>query len=180
MHILITFDYKTHYQVQAMERKIKHKLRPQNAFGLAKDLDVPASCPREELHQFLIGVYGEYILPSSVYRFNQVLRAPELYLSPTRPLVSDQMLRGVWTRLRDRLSSLDSDSSILHVTPAYAAHFIDMYVDKHTGKHLTGDRIRVLLLTLPFLLRDLIAPEVERDCYTCSLCIHKSIHMNHI
>ena len=64
MHILITFDYKTHYQVQAMERKIKHKLRPQNAFGLAKDLDVPASCPREELHQFLIGVYGEYILPS--------------------------------------------------------------------------------------------------------------------
>lgn len=177
MHILITFDYKTHYQVQAMERKIKHKLRPQNAFGLAKDLDVPASCPREELHQFLIGVYGEYILPSSVYRFNQVLRAPELYLSPTRPLVSDQMLRGVWTRLRDRLSSLDSDSSMLQVTPAYAAHFIDMYVDKHTGKHLTGDRIRVLLLTLPFLLRDLIAPEVERVCNTFSVCIHTCIHI---
>ena len=28
--------------------------------------------------------------------------------------MSDQMLRGVWTRLRDRLSSLDSDSSMLH------------------------------------------------------------------
>ena len=28
------------------------------------------------------------------------------------------------------------------------------------GKHLTGDRVRILLLTLPFVLRDLIAPEV--------------------
>ena len=43
---------------------------------------------------------------------------------------------------------------------AYATHFTDMYVDKHTGKHMTGDRVRILLLTLPFLLRDLIAPEV--------------------
>ena len=149
-----------------MERRIKHKLRPQNAFGMAKDLDLPASCPREELHQFLIGVYGEYVLPASVYRFTQVLRAPELYLSPTKPVVSDEMLRGVWMRLRDRLISLDTHSSMVQVTPVYAAHFIDMYVDKHTGKHLTGDRIRILLLTLPFLLRDLIAPEVECDSYT--------------
>ena len=28
-------------------------------------------------------------------------------------------------------------------------------------KHLTGDRIRILLPTLPFVLRDLIAPEVN-------------------
>ena len=149
-----------------MERRIKHKLRPQNAFGMAKDLDLPASCPREELHQFLIGAYGEYVLPASVYRFTQVLRAPELYLSPKKPVVSDEMLRGVWMRLRDRLISLDTHSSMVQVTPSYAAHFIDMYVDKHTGKHLTGDRIRILLLTLPFLLRDLIAPEVECDSYT--------------
>ena len=33
-------------------------------------------------------------------------------------------------------------------------------IDKHTGKHLTGDRVQILLLTLPFLLGDLIAPEV--------------------
>ena len=55
---------------------------------------------------------------------------------------------------------------MVQVTPVYAAHFIDMYVDKHTGKHSTGDRIRILLLTLPFLLRDLIAPEVECDSDT--------------
>ena len=53
---------------------------------------------------------------------------------------------------------------MVEVTTAYATHFIDTYVDKHTGKHLTGDRMRILLLTLPFLLRDLIAPEVLLIC----------------
>ena len=57
---------------------------------------------------------------------------------------------------------------MVEVTPAYETHFIDMYVDKHTGKHLTGDRVRILLLTLPFLPQDLIAPEV------CKICTLKS------
>jgi hypothetical protein len=79
----------------------------------------------------------------------------------TQNLVSNEMLAGVWARLRDRLSSVDSSDSMVHVTQDYAAHFYDMYIDKHTGKHLTGDRVRILLLLLPFLLRDLIAPEVS-------------------
>ena len=136
------------------EREIKHKLRRHN-------LDLPASHPRKERHQFLIGLYGEYVLPSSLYTYTQVLRVPELYKSQDCPLVTDAMLRRVWTRLRDRLSSLDSSTSMVEVTTACATHFIDMYVDKHTGKHMTGDRVRILLLTLPFLLRDLIAPEVQ-------------------
>ena len=49
---------------------------------------------------------------------------------------------------------------MVEVTTAYSTHFIDMYVDKHTGQHVTDDRVRILLPTLPFLLRDLIAPEV--------------------
>lgn len=122
---------------------------------------MPASVPREELHQFLIGLYGEYVIPASLHKFIQVLRAPNLYLSPNNPLVKDAMLRGVWARLRDRLKSLDSSTAMVEVSTAYATHFIDMYVDKHTGKHLTGDRIRILLLSLPFLLRDLITPEVQ-------------------
>ncbi len=69
------------------------------------------------------------------------------------------MLETVWIRLRDRLSSLDSSTSLLEVTSEYAAHFNDMYVGGHTGKYLTDDRIRILLLNLPFVFRDLIAPE---------------------
>jgi hypothetical protein len=121
--------------------------------------------PREELHQFLIGVYGDYVIPSTLYEYEKVLRRPDLVIS--RPdarivkyLVSNDMFAGVWARLRDRLSSLDSSASMLEVTVDYAAHIYDMYVEKHKGKHLTGERIRILLLTLPFLLRDLIAPEV--------------------
>jgi len=118
-------------------------LRPYNAFLKAKDLNLPASCPREELQQFLLGLYGEHVIPASLYAYTQVLRAEALYNSPDSPLVTEAMLRGVWTRLRDRLSSLDSSSTTVEVTPAYATHFIDMYVDKHTSKHMTGDRIRI-------------------------------------
>ena len=121
-------------QVKAKERELKHKLRPDNAFLKAKDMNLPAALSREELHQFLLGLYGEHILPATLYAYTQVLRAAELYNSPDSLLVADAMLRSVWTRLRDRLSSLDSSSTMVEVTPAYATHFIDMYVDKHTGK----------------------------------------------
>jgi hypothetical protein len=68
---------------------------------------------------------------------------------------------GVWMRLRDRLSLLDSSTSLVEVTTDYAANFYDMYVEGHTGKHLTGDQILILLLNLPFLFCDLLAPEVK-------------------
>ena len=59
---------------------------------------MPASCPREELHQFLFGQYGEYVFPSSLYMNTQVMRMQERYKSPDSLLVSDAMLRRVWTR----------------------------------------------------------------------------------
>ena len=131
----------------------------------ARNFDFHQSCPREELHQFLIGLYGDYVIPSTLYEVEQVLRRPDLVLSKPgvkvpRYLVTNEMKAGVWARLRDRLSSLDSSFSMVEVTVDYATHFCDMYVDKQKGKHLSGERVRILLLALPFLLRDLIAPEV--------------------
>ena len=102
----------------------------------------------------------------TVHEYEKVLRHPSLVTSrpgaaiPTY-VISNERLAAVWTRLRDRLSSVDSSSSMIQITEDYAAHFYDMYINKHEGKHLTGDRIRILLLTLPFVLRDLIAPEVN-------------------
>jgi len=145
---------------------LKHKLLVSNAYYEARDFDFHQSCPREELHQFLIGLYGDYVIPSTLYEVEQILRRPDLVLSKpgaktVRYLVSNEMLAGVWARLRDRLSALDSSSSMVEVTVDYATHFYDMYIEKHKGKHLSGERVRILLLTLPFLLRDLIAPEVK-------------------
>jgi hypothetical protein len=71
------------------------------------------------------------------------------------------MLKVVWKRLRDRLASVDSSTSTVGITNDYAAHFYDMYINKHDGKHMTGDRMKILLLNLAFLLRDLVAPEVR-------------------
>ena len=82
-------------QVGDKERELKHKLRPRNAFLQAEGLNLPAACPREELHQFLIGLYGEYVIPSSMHKFIQVLRGKELYLGQgdfKRPLVTDQIM----------------------------------------------------------------------------------------
>jgi hypothetical protein len=82
-------------QVKAKEQELKHKLRPANAFLKAKDLNLPAVVPREELHQFLIGVYGEYVIPSCLHSYMQVLRAPSLYRGPDRPVVSDARMRAL-------------------------------------------------------------------------------------
>jgi hypothetical protein len=61
------------------------------------------------------------------------------------------------------LASVDSSTSTIEITDDYAAHFYDMYINNHDGKHMTGDRMKILLLNLPFLLRDLVAPEVRFD-----------------
>ena len=85
-------------------------------------------------------------------------------------IISKKMLKRVWKRLRDRLASVDSSTSTVEITSDYAAHFYDMYINKHDGKHMTGDRMKILLLNLPFLLRDLVAPEVR--FYIVSDVIH--------
>ena len=54
-------------QVEEMERRLKHKLRPYNAYFKEKGIDHSSASPREELHQFLIGLYNDYIIPSTLY-----------------------------------------------------------------------------------------------------------------
>jgi hypothetical protein len=50
---------------------------------------------------------------------------------------------------------------MVEVTTEYASHFYDMYINKHQGKHLTGDRMKILMLNLPSVLWDLINQEVR-------------------
>ena len=82
-------------------------------------------------------------------------------------IISQKRLRIVWKGLRDRLGTVDSSTSTVEITNDYAAHFYDMYINKHDGKHMTGDPMKILLLNLPFLLRDvaprahLVEPEVR-------------------
>jgi hypothetical protein len=56
---------------------------------------------------------------------------------------------------------LGSSTSTIEVSTEYAAHFFDMHIKKHDGKHMTGDRMKILMLNSPFLLRDLLEPEAS-------------------
>jgi hypothetical protein len=89
--------------------------------------------------------------------------------------VIQHVTKAVWTSSRDRLASVDSSTSMVQITEDYAAHFYYMYINKHEEKHLTGDQIRILLFTLPFVLRDLIAPEVNR----LYAMLHNMLHNIH-
>jgi hypothetical protein len=154
-------------QVLEEQRRLKHKLTPENAHFKAKNFDhIACQCaPKEELHQFLIGLYGEHILPATLHEYERLLRN-DMYSMDVdangnqKYLIPKRMMANIWARLRDRLASIDSSTSVIEVTSDYAAHFFDMYVKNHDGKHMTGDRIKILLLNLPFMLRDLIWPEV--------------------
>jgi hypothetical protein len=91
-------------QVDDAEKALKKKIRPRNAFLSCYKFDILAALPREELHQFLIGLYGEYIIPSAFYSITSVLRKPEFILSTNargvhKYLVINEMLDKVWVRL---------------------------------------------------------------------------------
>jgi hypothetical protein len=74
IHIRYCTDFST--QVGKLVRSFKHKLRPDNAYFKAKEFDAILSAPKEELHQLLIGLYGEHLLPATMYEIEKTLRNP--------------------------------------------------------------------------------------------------------
>jgi len=151
-------------------------------FHKCVDFDFIMSCPKEDLHQLFIGLYGEHIIPASFYQYTQVLRRPDLVIGETgngnpKYLVTNKMMSAVWMKLRNRLASIQSDTSMIEVSSDYASHFYDMYFQKHEGKHLTGDRMKILMLTLPFVMLDLIAEEVTLYYTHDVICIYVISYM---
>jgi hypothetical protein len=130
---------------------------------------VLTSCPKDELHQWFIGLYGEHIIPAIVHRYTQVLQRPDLFTldrnGDKHALVSNEAVARVLKRLANRLLGVVSDTSTITITPEYAALFLEVYVKKTDGAKFTGDIIRFLMMSLPLAVRDLITPEV----YPCSI-----------
>ena len=85
----------------------------------------------------------------------------------------------MWKRLADRLVTVVSDTSMITMSTAYTAHFYDIYIDGKENAKMTGDRMKMLMLTLPFLVRDLIDPEAmvysESGIYCVILRLLKNI-----
>ena len=95
-----------------------------------------------------------------LHRYTQVLRRDDLINSKGKPLVTAARLEAVWKRLSDRFATVVADTSMITMSTDYAAHFHDIYIDGKEHAKMTGDRMKMLMLTLPFMVRDLIAPEV--------------------
>jgi hypothetical protein len=86
--------------------------------------------------------------------------------------ISNEWLAAVWGTVgliegQSWISGLNwiSSTTMVQVTEDYAAHFYNMYVNKHDGKHLTDDKVRILLLTLSFVLRSCYDRMVYPDLY---------------
>ncbi len=75
-------------QVNDAEKAMKMKLHPKNALLSCYKFDFLAALPREELHQFRIGLYhdGEYIILSAFHSITSVLHKPEFILSTVVPM----------------------------------------------------------------------------------------------
>ncbi len=118
-------------------------------------------CTVMYLYRRYLGLFGDHIVPAVLYRYTQVLRRSELVNSKGKPLVSSERIKNVWKRLADRFSTVVADTSMITLSTACSAHFHDIYIDGKENAKMTGDHMKMLMLTLPFMVRDLIAPEVH-------------------
>jgi hypothetical protein len=75
-------DFST--QVEKLVLILKHKLRQDNAYFKAKGFDAILSALKEELHQLLIGLYGEHLLPATMYEIEKTFRNPNTRLRQKR------------------------------------------------------------------------------------------------
>ena len=90
-------------QVKDAEQRLRHKLYPPNAWMKVSDFNVLTSCPKEELHQWFIGLYGEHIIPAIVHHYTSVLQRPDLiYFDKNKvkhPIISNEAVARVFRRL---------------------------------------------------------------------------------
>jgi len=113
------------------------------------------------VHHRYLGLFGDHIVPAVLYCYTQELLRPDLINSKGKPLVKPARLEAVWKRLADRFATVVADTSMITLSTDYAAHFHDIYIDGKENAKMTGDRMKMLMLTIPFMVRDLIAPEVK-------------------
>jgi hypothetical protein len=90
---------------------------------------VLTSCPKNELHQWFIGLYGEHIIPVIVYRYTTALQRPDLIKldkhGEAHPIISNEAVARVFRRLADRLQAVVTDMSMMTITPEFSAHFLE-------------------------------------------------------
>ena len=109
-----------------------------------------------------LGLFGDHIVPAILYRYTSELTRPDLVNANGKPLITKACLKAVWTRLANRLATVVADTSMVTISPQYATHFYDMYINGKENAKLTGDQMKILMLSLPFIR---LSTEVNRKCH---------------
>ena len=105
-----------------------------------------------------LGLFGDHIVPAILYHYTQELRRQDLVDAKGKPLLKNARLKTVWSHLANRMATV-----VVTISPQYATHFYEMYINGKENAILTGDRMKILMLSLQFMVFDLIAPEVSWD-----------------
>ena len=147
-------------EIKGLESQLKHPLFPDNAYFALPDWNLFGGVPSCELHALTLGL-SEHIIRAIFYGYKAVLRRSDLIDLDGKPLVGDLRLNLHIRRLERRLQLLKSDESIITFRPCQLALFHKVYFDQDSGAKMTGDNVKRLMLVLPFLIRNLISPEVQ-------------------
>jgi hypothetical protein len=99
-----------------------------------------------------LGLFGDHIVPAVLHRYTQVLLRSDLINCRGKPLVTAARLEAVWKRLSDPFATVVADTSMITLSPEYAAHFHYIYIDGKEHAKMTGDCMKMLMLTLPFMV----------------------------
>jgi len=115
------------------------------------------------MHQATIGLFG-HLVKSVIYKVEMTLRHDSYSTGKTaegqtKYIIGMPRLGSVWTRLCRRLTHVHSDVCGLQLTPKYAAHVHHVFVEGKSA--FTASRMELLMLLLPFVLLDLIDPELS-------------------
>ena len=115
------------------------------------------------MHQATIGLFG-HVVKSIIHKVEITLR-DKLYSKGTsedgqpKYVIGMPRLEGIWKRAARRLTHVSSDISGYQLTPKYAAQVLQVFL--YGKSTLTAVRFELLLLALPFVLIDLIDPELR-------------------
>ncbi len=61
-----------------------------------------------------------------------------------------------------------ADTSMITLSNEYSIHSHDLYIDGKENAKMTGDRMKMLMLTLPFMVRDLITVSRGTPLHACT------------
>ena len=138
--------------------------------------DAVIQLPRCFLHLVILGLFGYHIIKAIIHLIKSLI-TKAVYTTAFKkkgepgyrkaPL-PENAIKGVLQRLANRMSSMIADESCLTITAEFSRHFLKVAEEGRSS--FTGDRMIYILLTLPYLIRDIAGPELRR----INLAIHSA------